>query len=323
MKQISKNIKVFAVICCLITIIGYCVIPKQVEALSCEHVNVVDKVCNESTCAVNGTTNQSCAACGEIVLIVKSEKLAHDLSPYTITVPASENRDGVQEATCSACGYVDSIPYICGHYKLYEVETDATCLENGRIDSVCLECSTIVESEQTDALGHGWSDWKIVKYALPDVSGTKEQTCYRCGEKETSSYVFTMARNAIYVPNTDINASFVPCGLSQDSVDRYDLVYDTSYFGVAGPWILGHNYGTLRHLPQVKVGQTIYLSVNGQIQKYRVIISEFAMQNESWTDIIGQSSGYSIFDDMGGTTLRMYTCYGGKNGRWVVFANKY
>ena len=40
------------------------------------------------------------------------------------------------------------------------------------------------------------------------------------------------------------------------------------------------------------------------------------------TDIVGQTCGHSVFMPMEGEHLRMYTCYGGYNGRWIVIAEK-
>jgi sortase (surface protein transpeptidase) len=107
---------------------------------------------------------------------------------------------------------------------------------------------------------------------------------------------------------------------TQSAVDKYDIVYTTEAMDSNNPFILGHNHGTMQYISKINKGDLIYVSVNGNVRTYKVVVSEFAMQNNSHTDIIGQSSGYSIWDNLGGETLHMYTCYGVNNGRWMVLA---
>ena len=58
--------------------------------------------------------------------------------------------------------------------------TDATCTE----PKVCSKCG----ETEGDALGHSWGSWKVEKKATATESGTKEQTCSRCGKTQTTSY---------------------------------------------------------------------------------------------------------------------------------------
>ena len=81
-------------------------------------------------------------------------------------------------------------------------------------------------------------------------------------------------------------------------------------------------YNTVKINMTTKVGQNIYVSINGNIRTYKVFVSEKGTQNASHTNITCDYSGYSIFDEFGCETLRMYTCYGGGEGRWVVFAKR-
>ena len=67
-------------------------------------------------------------------------------------------------------------------------------------------------------------------------------------------------------------------------------------------------------------GQYIYMSINGTITTYKVIISEYSLQNSSHTNIYGQTTGVDLFSNNGDNILKLYTCYGGGEGRWMVFA---
>ena len=307
---------------CSIASVGLIIMPVHAEE-KCPHIDIIKERINSSSCTANGTINERCGVCGEVFTVFKEEKLEHPLAEYELVKPAGPNENGLLEAKCTQCDFISYMDYICSHEGTYTEESAvADCENEGAIDTLCYECHTILEQEIVPALGHDFGGWSIVKYAIPESSGTKQRVCGVCTKTESQSYAFSMPENGMYVPGTDFNHSFVIAEMSQDSVDRYDLVYDSSYFGTAGPWILGHNTGSMRYLPQIKVGSIVYISVGGNISRYKVQISESAMQNSSWTDIIGNNSGKSIFSNMGGATLRMYTCYGGTNGRWIVLATK-
>ena len=85
--------------------------------------------------------------------------------------------------------------------------------------------------------------------------------------------------------------------------------------------MLGHQYGSLKNLYKTKVGDMIYIGIDGVSKGYVVRYSEFALQNESKTDIIGQNSNISVLSNLEDETLHIYTCYGEeKDHRWMVLA---
>ena len=207
----------------------------------CDPHQIEDRYINESSCSQNGTINKVCQRCGNIVSVIKLAKLPHNLGEYIVTTEAGPNMDGVQQAECSDCGYVDSIPYVCPHDELLErVAKEPACEEKGLIECVCIECTTIVQVRDIPALAHSYGDWSISRYATPESDGLKQRYCSTCTKTESQSYGFVIGENAIYAPGTSINASFVCCEMSQSNCDMYDLIYDSTYFGCAGPWIIGH-----------------------------------------------------------------------------------
>ena len=160
----------------------------------------------------------------------------------------------------------------------------------------------------------------IVSQAYIKCSYNKYREC-SCGNKEFITYSLNLGENYIFIEGTNLIGSLFVGDLTQNNIDVYDMVYSEELNGHTGPWILGHRTKTMKYLQNVSVGDTIYVSINGTVNTYKVIISEYGLQNNSWTDIICQQSGYSIFNDFEAKTLRMYTCYGEENGRWVVFAS--
>ncbi len=86
----------------------------------------------------------------------------------------------------------------CQHSRTLDIETDATCLEDGRVDTVCAVCGEVLDTRIIPALGHDWSE--------PEYSWSKDYstaTATRvCGNNEnhietetveTSSEVITQA----------------------------------------------------------------------------------------------------------------------------------
>ena len=94
-------------------------------------------------------------------------------------------------------------------------------------------------------------------------------------------------------------------------------------FNEDDPFILGHNYGTMKLLKGVLINDYIYININGQTETYQVVISELRQATDDEMDIIGLTTGTSIYQSFGTKTLHLYTCDNGcTNGRWMVLAKK-
>lgn len=252
----------------------------------------------------------------------------HTVIPNETVIEPTCSTEGLREISCSLCDCVlateilESLP----HAETYpNVIQEPTCYSEGLEAIICTECNQTIEEHVLECLECTYGDWFVSREATPVDSGKRYRECTGCGDRISESYTMSMpGKNSIYIPGAGICAEFAITSFTQSAVDKNDIIYtdydDTFAVNSNNPFVLGHCYGTLSKLSKVKVGQCIYLSVNGKIKTYEVKISEFAMQNSEWTDIIGQTSGYSIFDNLGTETLHMYTCYGGTNGRWMVLA---
>lgn len=73
------------------------------------------------------------------------------------------------------------------------------------------------------------------------------------------------------------------------------------------PFILGHNYGTMKLLKGVLINDYIYININGQTETYQVVISELGQATDDEMDIIGLTTGTSIYQSFGTKTLHLYT----------------
>ncbi|MBR5618493.1 MAG: hypothetical protein IKW76_02015, partial [Clostridia bacterium] len=66
------------------------------------------------------------------------------------------------------------------------VVTEPTCTEDGYTTHTCPRCGDSYTDSETDALGHAWGEWEIVRTATPNEKGEKKRVCTRCGEVETA-----------------------------------------------------------------------------------------------------------------------------------------
>lgn len=291
--------------------------------LRCKHESVMTIIIKESTCVDCGISQVSCLDCDEILFEESIPEHGHHYGNYIKVLAPSPKHNGLEERRCISCSAVELREYLCTHETIEDIViSEPTCANTGMSHEICTICETVFSEHSIDALECSWGEWVEIKVATPISSGTKIRNCVNCGKEETTTYTMNMPHaNSIYIPGTGICHKLYVGTMSQDSIDAHDLVYDTDYYWTTGPWVLGHRTGTMSKLPNVKVGQYIYLSINENIKTYVVRYSEFARQNDTWTDIIGQTSGKSVLSNLDDETLHMYTCYGtDKNDRWMVLA---
>ncbi|MBQ8806473.1 MAG: hypothetical protein IJZ68_08470 [Bacteroidaceae bacterium] len=275
-----------------------------------------------ATCTKPAVFTYTCN-CGDMYQELTGELAEHE---YNVTVtPPTCTENGYSIYTCIVCEYSYTEENLRAHGHDYTKTTiNPTCIQNGYTIYECKNCDEVYTSEYTEKTNtHVWSDWEITRYASPVNNGTRSRVCQLCQMNDTETFAFTWKGNySVYVPNTDIFAEFVVADFNQSSVDHYDVVYSTP-MDTANPFILGHNTGTMSTLYNVVVGQRIYVYWDGEVRVYEVVISEFAMQNDDHSDMVGQTTGTSIWDSVGEETLHLYTCYGAiKNHRWMVLAKR-
>lgn len=255
----------------------------------CPHEVIRSQIVEEANCIKNGMIEIVCKRCDKVLKEEILEKTAHEFGEYTLRIKPNEYGPGLEVRSCRICLKEEEREYFCKH----EVNVE--------------------------------EDWKYTKYAITFESGERYKHCSFCNAVMLETYdVPVLENNSIYIVGTDIKKSFTISSFTQSAVDSYDIVYtEGSKLGKNNPFVLGHRYGTLGILDQTEVGTHIYLHINGVIEIYEVIVSEYGIQNAAKSDIIGRNSGVSIWDSYDCKTLHMYTCYGeNRNGRWMVLAKQ-
>lgn len=292
----------------------------------CPHKVTYTKLVKEATCFELGQIDTLCKRCDTVLVSNTIERTVHTFGKYKLTVEPSASGPGLEVRICSVCLAEEKREYYCPHDSVYtELVKEATCIDTGQIDTICAKCKMVLQNNIVEKTAHNWKRWTYVKYATPFESGERYKCCKLCGTELRESYTISnFKNNSIYITGTDIQNTFTISTFSQSAVDRYDIVYtEESVLGANDPFILGHNYNSLGVLYQTDVGDYVYLYINGVIETYKVIVSEYGVMDYESNDIIGQTTGTSIWHNYGCKTLHMYTCYGHEaNGRWIVLARK-
>ena len=125
--------------------------------------------------------------------------------------------------------------------------------------------------------------------------------------------------NHIYIPSCGMDADYVIGDVTQTAVNENDIVCNLTLMNPDNPLFMGHSYNTFRKLPDIKIGDKIYLTINGETKIYTVTVSEPGSVVDNGTNIQGESTGTKLIYSSPVSTLHLYTCYV-FYGRWIVLA---
>ena len=313
----------------------------------------------QPTPAANGIETRICATCEN-----KEEReylCPHENSTLRTILEPTCSEVGINEAICPVCEHIDYLPI----EKLPHAETksvvfqEPTCSVEGIEHLICIECEAIAEEKPIALLECNWDVWEYDEYATPFESGKRHHTCIDCERRADEEYTITLEKNHIYIPSANILAKFAVSSFTQGAVDSNDIVYTKNAYAKndpTNPFVLGHWFGSLTTMWHTPVGAYIYINVDGKIDTYEVINSEYAVEMYECYHI-GQETGVNVFDTYGsamnsqyavygrnhqgkdldpenndGATLHMYTCHNkkdrpgwdpkhGSRGRWIILAN--
>ncbi len=138
------------------------------------------KAITEPTCTEQGYTTYTCV-CGDSYVDDYIEALGHAWGEWIIVNDSTETQEGIKERTCNRCGYVEeaSIPNKTHEHDYVSVVTKPTCTEQGYTTYTC-KCGVFYIDSYTDAKGHSWTEWFIVKEATESEAGEKQRKCTAC-----------------------------------------------------------------------------------------------------------------------------------------------
>ena len=141
----------------------------------------------------------------------------------------------------AACGGGETSSESCAHTNVSEKVTNATCTQEGLITKTCVECTSIVSTEKTPALGHDFMEGETFE-ATCSTPKTFVQQCERCGESETTELSAALGHNFVFVE--EIDASCLAPASTRYECDRDGCTAEKTE-NVEGSKALGHNYVVL------------------------------------------------------------------------------
>lgn len=172
------------------TVCGTVLKTRKVDALGHK---AGDAVTTDATCTEAGSVITSCTVCGEVLEEQVIEALGHQPGEWTVTEPAGYGTSGTKTLPCSVCGQVlevQTIPplvpeYVppvtppetpsCEHANKEEKSIAPTCVEAGKIVTMCVDCGKVLSEQETAPATGKHSEEKIQ---------AKEPTCLEKGYTE-------------------------------------------------------------------------------------------------------------------------------------------
>ena len=306
----------------------------------------------------DGTKMRWCTKCG--IEEMANMVCPHEDYSFEVVREATCRDEGIKLITCSDCGTTEErpIPVLEHAETAIFVTADATCSLPGEKSHICTTCFSVAYAEDIPATEHTYGDWMLDTYATPSKDGSRYRICHTCGYKDSQSYSVELEDKTLYIPSMNVRCPFAVGMFTQKDVNANDVLYTNWAYAIEdinNPFILGHNYGSLGTLYELKIGEHVYVQLDGIVYDYKVVVSEYAVEYGG-VDQIGQTTGVNIWDTYSsglssgesyyrretdstnrwaeddGMTLHMYTCYYGSskpewepshrnNGRWIVIAD--
>lgn len=69
-------------------------------------------------------------------------------------------------------------------HQYEEILTEATCIVDGKITRICIDCGKSVVHQIIPAMGHDWDEYQINQETTCTGAGQRQHTCKRCGYLE-------------------------------------------------------------------------------------------------------------------------------------------
>ncbi len=131
------------------------------------------------TCTENGEKWRKCSVCDEYETD-DIEKLGHRFGEWSVLYSATCTSDGMRGHICTVCSTyeTETIEKLGHNYK--DTVVKPTCTQRGYTRHGCTRCSDGYNYAYTDALGHKYGEWQILRQPTCAEPGLGEHTCSVC-----------------------------------------------------------------------------------------------------------------------------------------------
>ena len=143
------------------------------------------------TCTETGEESRVCFRCGAEefhTLDALGHQPGEPVNEIQIPPDCIEPGSSDIVVRCIVCGQEISrqpavIPPLGHDYEA--VVTEPTCTEGGFTTYTCSRCGDSYVDDETEALGHEWSDWSVPVEPTCTAEGTRTRSCVRCNAVES------------------------------------------------------------------------------------------------------------------------------------------
>lgn len=266
----------------------------------------------EPTCTKPGSISYACTVCGEKVSGEVIPAKGHSWDAGVATTKPTCETDGVKTITCTACGEkkTEVISKLGHAWDKGNVTMQPTCTTDGVKTYTCAN-GGCTKTEVIPAKGHTAGEWVETKPATNSEEGEQKRYCTVCGEVlETQTIArkhpgYNMTVCSVGPRFRDVSNittewdMFTPIDISEDGVQRYDLIAGNMH--VIGEVILTVADGSLT---------VTYEIPNGNIRQEKdedflsILPSLSSVESLDRNSMTAYKFGepISIADDLGGDT---------------------
>lgn len=161
-------------------------IRNEVPSYECSDYSSDWIVDTDSTCTTEGSKHKECTKCEKVLITDSISKKPHVFTEYVVTLPATEEAEGAETATCNHCDAIDTktiakVPHV-HDYNTEINRTEATCVTDGFYTLEC-RCNGTLKVDITK-LGH---DYVLTGHVDENciADGSNTYNCTRCNDAYT------------------------------------------------------------------------------------------------------------------------------------------
>lgn len=156
------------------------------EGSKLEHM--YEAIPTEPTCTEGGYTTYTCISCGDTYISDEVAAIGHNWSEWEVILEPTEEVEGKAERICSNCNEKEEkvLPKQDHVHEYTTQVTEPTC-EGGGYTTYTCACGHSYNGDETEALGHEWTEWAEDPAPTCEDGGKKVRRCTRCSIEQSQA----------------------------------------------------------------------------------------------------------------------------------------
>jgi sortase (surface protein transpeptidase) len=241
---------------------------------------------------------------------------------------ASCKDSGIEMNVCVSCEEIleqFTIPQT-DHIEVRGDMVNSTCISKGYVKYNCVKCGSTIRTKELSTTEHNYTT-TTTRNATPIEDGCIIKKCKVCNKQITESIKWqNKYTNGIYIPKLNLYTNLTLGICNQEYTDKYDIICDYNFINENNPVLFGHNTRSLGSIYKLNSGDEIYIIRNGNVEAYRITVSELGLLIDGGTNIQGIDTGTKCISTCSEQTLHVFTCYNSHkydNARWIIIAKRF